>query len=370
MQSKRWWHVAVLGTAIVLAAILVLSEPEPWQAAVGGVAIVAFVASWFLVGWRCGQGSPATAVFLVVVILFSGAVTLANPTLAIVQCVAFPLVWTRIQGVWAAVVANFGVAIAVGSGMYLATASLMQSVVIEALSLAFSIGLGLWITSIATQSDERRRLLDELRDTQAQLALVNRDAGVTSERDRLAREIHDTIAQDLTGIVLVAQRASRELAGGTSPAASLELLEESARAALAETRSLVAATASPGLEGGLPAAVKRLAERFERETGVIVGVVSPSSTSSADRLDRDTEVVLLRVAQEGLANVRKHSGASRVTITIDCRSLTVSDNGRGFDTTAESTGFGIVGMRERLALVDGTVHIASGADGTTVRVTA
>ena len=366
MQSKRWWHVAVLGTAVVLAVVLLLGAPAPWQLAVGGIGILVFVAAWFALGWRCGDSSPGMIVFLIVLVLFCGAVTIANPSLAIVQCIAYPLVWTRLYSVRDSIIGNLGIALAVGAGFYLTSGSFVQAVVIEAISLAFSIGLGLWITSIANQSDERRRLLDELQEAQAELALLNRDAGVTSERDRLAREIHDTIAQDLTGIVLVAQRASRELAAGTSPAASIELLEESARAALAETRSLVAATASPGLEGGLPAAIQRLATRFERETGVAVKVASTGLAPEG----RDTEVVLLRVAQEGLANVRKHSGATRVTISIDDRTLTVTDNGHGFDTTVESTGFGLTGMRERLALVGGTLDIASGADGTTVRVTA
>jgi len=365
MESRRWWHVAVVGTAIVQAAILLLGDPTAWELAVGLVAIALFLAAWFTLGYRCADGSAGSIVFIVVTILFAGSVTLANPSLAIVQCIAYPLIWTRTTGVWAAIIANFALAIAVGAGLYAATGSVVQAVVIEAISLAFSIGLGLWITSIANQSDERRRLLDELRATQAELALVNRDAGVTSERDRLAREIHDTIAQDLTGIVLVAQRASRELATGASPAASLELLEESARAALAETRALVASTAAPGLEGGVAAALDRLASRFERETGIRVEVSTTEPVA-----DRDTEVVLLRVAQEGLANVRKHSGATRAEIRLTGRRLEISDNGHGFDVAADSNGFGLAGMRYRLALVGGTIEIASGASGTVVTVSA
>jgi signal transduction histidine kinase len=96
-------------------------------------------------------------------------------------------------------------------------------------------------------------------------------------------------------------------------------------------------------------------------------------TDVATTLDRDLEVVLLRCAQEGLANVRKHSGASRAALTLVAtrteRSLQVSDNGAGFDATRPSAGYGLSGMRERLALVDGTLDLESGEDGTTLLVT-
>ena len=365
MQSARWWHVAVAGAAVAILAILLIDDSAPWQLALGGVAVAVFIAAWFGFGWRCADGSRGSAVFVVITILFAGSVTVANPAAAIVQCIAFPLVWTRLERLGPTLVANFALAISVGTGLYVSTGSSFQAIVTEALSLSFSIGLGLWITSIATQSEKRRELLDELRAAQDQLALLSRDAGVTSERERLAREIHDTIAQDLTGLVMLAQRASRELAAGTLEPSHIEVLEENARAALAETRALVAATASPGLEGGISAALERLAIRFERETGITVTVTSTGSVT-----DRDTEVVLLRCAQEALANIRKHADATATTITLADTSLEVTDNGHGFDVGAESAGYGLNGMRDRLALVGGSITVASTTDGTTLRVLA
>jgi signal transduction histidine kinase len=376
MTTTRWWHVAVVGTAVVLEAILVLfTSPASHQILVGSVAIGLLLVAWFCLGSRCIDDSLGMIAFIVLLVILAGAINFTNPYGAIVQCIAFPLIWTRLSRLPTIIAANIALAVAVGAGFVLPIDDqvefrIVEAFAIEGISLAFSMGLGLWISSIAKQSDERRRLLDELRSAQAELALLNRDAGVTSERDRLAREIHDTIAQDLTGIVLVAQRASRELAAGESPAASIELLEESARAALAETRSLVAATASPGLEGGVAAALARLAERFQRETGVVVSAEVVASDPGAVAADRDTEVVLLRCAQEGLANVRKHAGASRVSIVLEGRTLEISDDGRGFDVGSESSGFGLSGMRERLALIGGSIDIASSADGTTLRVLA
>ena len=241
---------------------------------------------------------------------------------------------------------------------------------IEAISLVGSLALGLWITRISDLSHERKALLDELTAAQGQLAALHRDSGVTSERERLAREIHDTIAQSLTGLVMLSQRAQRELAAGDTDALAdqLEMMEHSARDALVETRTLVAAGAPVELGAGIVAALERFGSRFERETGIAVTV-----NGTVPELDRDTEVVLLRCAQEALANVRKHSGARAAAITLTMTggrpTMTVQDDGVGFDPSLPSTGFGLAGMRDRLALVGGSIAVA-GHPGTTLTVTA
>ena len=232
--------------------------------------------------------------------------------------------------------------------------------------------MGTWITRIATLSDERRELVEKLTAAQDELALLHRDAGVTDERARLAREIHDTIAQSLTGLVMLGQRARRELAGGGVQEETLELIETGARDALVETRSLVAASAPVELGGGLIDALDRLVGRFARETGIDLGGGVAVLTEMRG-LSRDDEVALLRCAQEGLANVRKHSGATRVSVAVgvdaDATVLRVTDDGRGFDPERVEAGFGLRGLRERLALVGGELRVggadAGGSPGTT-----
>ena len=369
MTSRLGWGIAVCGTSAVLALMVVLLARSTWQEWLGLGAVAVYLACWFIFGER---EHPENPLFVVVTILFAGAVTLAHPSLALVQCIAFPLVWTRLDRIRSSVFGSLAVAVVVGVAMYLSDGELWQAVIVEGISLAFSIVLGLWITQIAHQGARQARMLEELQAAQSALASLNQAAGVTSERERLAREIHDTIAQDLTGLVLLAQRAGRELSAGDTAAAGeqLALLEEGARTALAETRALVASTAPPSLdEGGIAAALDRLAQRYERETAIAVTVRLDVETA----LTRDLEVVLLRCAQEGLANVRKHSGASKAALTLVARkselSLQVSDNGSGFDPAERTSGYGLSGMRDRLALVGGTLDLESGEDGTTLLVT-
>ncbi|TPW91876.1 sensor histidine kinase, partial [Schumannella luteola] len=182
-------------------------------------------------------------------------------------------------------------------------------------------------------------------------------------------EVHDTVAQSLTGLVLLAQRARRGFAAGTLDDETLELIETGARDALAETRALVAAAAPVELaQGGIADALQRLAERFERETRIRVAV----TTALDEPLDRDAEVVLLRCAQEGLANVRKHSEAASARVELTSASgtarLTVRDDGRGFPAEVHA-GFGLAGLRDRLALAGGALAVDGTPGATAITAT-
>jgi signal transduction histidine kinase len=377
MRKLGWWHVAVVGTVVVLVALMLI-ERAPLHSFIGAVASMAvLVAGWFALG-RFAEADRRAAIALVTIVILACGVGVAFfPALAILQTIAFPILWFFGGGTRTALVANVLLVVAVAIGFLffggLGADNVEQTVITEAISLGFALALGLWFSRVYDGIKERQALIDQLEAAQEQLAALSRDAGAASERERLAREIHDTIAQDLTGLVLTAQRGLRELKAGNAAAAEnqLGLLEENARNALTETRALVASGAAVGVDGGgLGIALRRLAERFERETGILVTV----EADDAAALDRDGEVVLLRCAQEALANVRKHSTARAAAMTLTARDgqvdLSITDDGSGFDPAAPSSGFGLSGLRERLALVRGTLAVtASPGGGTTLVAT-
>ncbi|MEP6481949.1 MAG: sensor histidine kinase [Rhodoglobus sp.] len=376
MTGRRWWDVLFGGTVIVLAAINVVAwAPSEWQRVGVWVILGLLAVAYFVLGRRALADNSTSLPFAIVLIAASGALVACSPNMAVVQAITFPLMWSIISSTRLSIVANVALAIAVFVGFLFVAGigvdSVVQAALIEGISLVGSLALGLWITSIAHLSHERKQLLDELTAAQDKLATLHREGGVASERERLAREIHDTIAQDLTGLVMLTQRARRELSAGNAPLADqqLELLEDNARTALAETRALVASAAPVGLTSGITEALQRLAERFSRETGVTVGV----EVGTLPALERDTEVVLLRIAQEGLANIRKHAGAESAVIElrlVDGKpTLAVRDNGTGFDLAASTGGFGLSGMRDRLSLVGGSLDVASSPTGTTLTAT-
>ena len=376
MKDPRWWDLAILGTSAVLAVIVAFAAAGPRQLA-GLLILLAFAAAWLAIGRPAYRRENFTrmTVFLAVTVLVTGGLTAIHPTLAISQCIAYPIVWALAPSTRRSIVANLGIAVAVGAG-FLASlgtspAAVLQTAVTVSVSLAFSLALGLWITRIARFGEEKARLLEQLTDAQRELEVLHRDHGATAERERFARELHDTIAQSLTGIVLLTQQARREFRTGRLDDAALEMLETAARDTLTETRSLVAGTAPVDLGGGITTALARLAARFERETGMTVTL----DAAEGIVLDRDVEVVVLRCAQEGLANVRKHSAAShaRIELSIDdgAARVRVIDDGVGFDPTVRrGAGFGLDGLTARVELVGGTVSVdgTPGATTLTARV--
>ena len=199
----------------------------------------------------------------------------------------------------------------------------------------------------------------------------------TEERARIAREIHDTLAQGLTAIALHLEGALAQLEGSPRRArARLQRALEVSRESLEEARQSVLDLRAVPLAGKpLAEALTALGRRFTSETGVRVHVradAGPRRPAAAlDALPERVEAELLRIAQETLTNVRKHAGAEEVQITLGRTGrrvlLTIQDDGRGFTPKAPSGrpgsrgrhGVGILGMRERARLLGGSLRVTS-----------
>jgi signal transduction histidine kinase len=205
-------------------------------------------------------------------------------------------------------------------------------------------------------------------------------AGISSERQRLAQEIHDTLAQAFTSIVMKLEAAEGALdSDPTSVQRFLEGARNIARESLAEARRLMWALRPESLErSSLPEALASLAERWSEECGVDA---STTVTGTPHPLAPDIEVTLMRMAQEALTNCRKYAQARYVTLTLaymnNLVTLNVQDDGVGFDpdqlhpdSSDQSTGgFGIMGMRERVEQLRGTLLVESAlGEGTTLMV--
>lgn len=238
--------------------------------------------------------------------------------------------------------------------------------------MTVTILLGAYLTGIREQNRKRAALIEELTRTRAALERAGHEAGVHAERERLAAEIHDTLAQGFTSILMLAQVARTTLLRDPTAAdGQLDILEKTARENLAEARSLIAASAPVDLTGrGLADALDRLAARHTRDTGtrVEVSIVGERSGTSTG-----TDIALLRTAQEALANVAKHAAATTVRIELrqdpDLMALAVTDDGQGFDPATVRGGYGLLGMRTRASSFGGTCTVRSApGHGTAVRV--
>ncbi|MET9085884.1 sensor histidine kinase [Streptomyces sp. NPDC004237] len=238
--------------------------------------------------------------------------------------------------------------------------------------MTVTILVGAYLTGIREQSRKRAALIEELTTTRAALARAGHEAGVHAERERLAAEIHDTLAQGFTSVLMLAQAARTNLLRDPTAAdGQLDILEKTARENLAEARSLIAALAPVDLTGrGLADALDRLAARHIRDTGTHVEVSIVGERPSAPT---GTDIALLRIAQEALANVGKHADARTVRIELRHESgvlaLAVIDDGQGFDPATIRGGYGLLGLRTRATGLGGTCTVRSApGQGTTVRV--
>lgn len=231
-----------------------------------------------------------------------------------------------------------------------------------------------YMASVVRQSRERQRLIEQLQATRAELAAAERQAGTLAERQRLARDLHDSLTQGFASVVLLLEAAEESLASGRPVDRHIHQALRSARDNLAESRRVVwALRPRPLAAQPLPQALQELTGRLAEETGLQAETLV---TGSARPLPAQVEEALLRIGQEALANVRKHAAASQVTLTLsyldDAVTLDVHDDGVGFDqtaTVAAGGGLGLRAMGERMEGLGAHLVVESApGQGTTIAV--
>jgi signal transduction histidine kinase len=372
-----YYGVILLG---VLALVIATAAQENLPAGARAIicAALAAMAPWYLLQRRTvlyGEGSLArgliylAGLWILFIVASSQGYIETWVLLALgPQCfLAVPFRWA-VGAIAVLNVTPVMVALVTGPGPGELTALVASSI----LTAAFSVAFGRWVFGIIAQSYERASLIEQLSQTRAELASANRRAGVLAERQRLSGEIHDTVAQGFTSIIMLLQAADADVE--RQPAAArghLALALETARDNLAEARALVAALAPAGLEpGALDAALRRLAATTDGHPGTAARF---EVRGAAVPLPRPAEVMLLRVAQEALANVRKHARARQVLVRLRYAEgqvgLDVTDDGSGFDPGQAAGGYGLPGMRARAEEAGGRLEVRSSpGGGTTVSV--
>lgn len=245
-----------------------------------------------------------------------------------------------------------------------------ETLVSTLIVVAVGVLIGLWAHSVVAQSSERARLIKELERAQEELSEAHQRQGAADERERMARDIHDTLAQGFASIIVLAEAARAGMSDDPARSAQqLRSIESTARENLTEARELVGSATQPGpgrvAAGSVAQTLRRTLDRFAEDTGLAV------DADLADlECDQQTRIALLRCTQESLANVRKHARASTVGVVLVRRpygvELEITDDGTGF-VVKESTGFGLDGMRKRLAELGGRLTVTSSVgDGTRI----
>lgn len=364
---------------LIAIAIALVTGPRnvAWQAGTVGIGIAA--AAWIYVMFT-RLPEPRQAHRLRVGVFFIGALALGSllmlrAPLSFVFLISGFFYASILRPLPLAIVGVFATSFLINTlfaGFPRTTEAWTFYVVIIALQTVI-IGAGSIIgEKVSEQNEERKRALDRLEvalvenaGLHAQLLTQAREAGIHDERARMAREIHDTIAQGLMGIVTQLEAATQ---AGDRPAdreRHLANAERLAREGLAEARRSVEASMPAALESAtLPDALADVTRAWSDLNGIAADV---DVTGNVIALHPEIEVALLRIAQEALANVARHAGATRAKLTLsfigDLVTLDVRDDGVGFSLSeaeadpADRAGYGLTGMRQRLARVAGSLAV-------------
>jgi signal transduction histidine kinase len=350
-------YIVLMCTAALLSAVLDPFVPAVRRYGAAGALVCAVL--WYVVFGRrtilSGDEGWRAFAFVAGALVLLGANTAFMPNVQVMLFAVYPMIFMTLP-------LRFSIPLVALASVISATGLVVtdrsQQLLIPGIGLLVSTIMGSFTDLTARESARRAELIEELEASQAEVARLSHEAGTAAERSRLAREIHDTLAQGFTSIVTLVQAAESELDGDRQKARRhLALAASTARENLAEARSMVAALTPAALDGSLESALRRQVERFAEETE-IAAVYRIVGTAAG--LPTPVEVVLLRAAQEALSNVRRHSGASSVTVVLrfgaDSVGLSVFDDGSGF---TGAPGFGLRGMRERAEQVSGTLAVHS-----------
>ncbi|MBO1268965.1 sensor histidine kinase [Arthrobacter cavernae] len=286
------------------------------------------------------------------------ALVIAAPSFAWCSFALFFLSRTAFRG-WVAYLTGGATAAATAVGLFRLSGGSDVAMLLG--PLAAGILLTLIYDKIERDAALQRRLVDEVTEAQDRLAASERAAGVAAERERVSREIHDTVTQGLASSLLLLEAAQRSWpdAGAKDEVQKAGSL---LRRNLADTRSLVHELSAPGLETGpLPEALEQAARQYL--DGIRLQV-----TGDPRPVPGEVRHALLRVTQSAAANIRLHAGAQNASLTLgylpDAVTLDVFDDGRGFDPAAvpapsEQGGYGLRAMRQRVEQLGGVFSVES-----------
>ena len=375
----RRWHV-VFAIITVVAALSALSDTgHPVDRRILGTLLLGVLVTWFWlrIARRVRRGIDARDMLLYLLVAFPLFIVLINlhPAYYLLTFFAYWQLYAYLSipmATVSAVLLSATLLASNGGGDALSPIPIIISAAVLLVSTMFA----LYIDALAREAEKRQVLIDELHATRDELALQQHEAGVLAERERLAGEIHDALAQGFASIVMHLEAAEPRLdANPLTARHHLDQARQTARDSLAEARRLVRDLRPAPLEQAtIDVALARTVSTWMDGTSVpaifaVVGDVQP--------LSRPQETILLRATQEALANVRQHAAATRVTVTLsymdDEVALDIRDDGRGFAELGEQDGdggYGLIAMRQRVAAAGGALNVESApGEGTSLAVT-
>ena len=354
----------------ISVALALLTDDRAWTYRLGTLGLAAFAAAWIRVVSSRSPAVYVTGLVILIAVLCTRSMWFAS----FFAFTGYLHSWWMLPGKWrfAGLTATAAITItAYTGGLPEPTPSAILIRLLFIAAIVAVVALFSFSGDVtAERSAERKRMVTRLEETMrenaglhAQLLVQAREAGVLDERQRMAAEIHDTLAQGLAGIVTQLQAAVHAEADPDTRRRHVDVATRLARESLAEARRSVHAVGPARLDSTpLPDALAELTAEWSELNSVRAEF---TATGPAGALHPEVEATLLRIAQEALANIAKHAGASRVGLTLsymeDVVVLDVRDDGAGFDPerAPDGGGFGLASMRGRVARLAGEFSLES-----------
>jgi signal transduction histidine kinase len=386
---------AALGASVVLVTVagaLKVLPQQPLPYAFGLSVIAAAWVGWFVTLHPQWAKRPAVmAVFFLGLLAIILVLIWASPLFGFFGWSGYLFTGYALRGGWrlagtSAVAVTTAISQMGGYYLFSDTKALIAFSVVLLINIVIGSGMTHLATAGQEQSLQRARMIEELAAANtklgaalsenaglhAQLLVQAREAGVFDERQRMAGEIHDVLAQGLTGIVTQLEAADAAAERPADRRRHLDAAKRLARDSLTEARRSVQALRPQNLDhAALPEAIGEVVEGWSELNGVHAELIT---TGTPKPLLPEIETTLLRTAQEALANVARHAAARRVALTLsymeDMVTLDVRDDGAGFDPGAAREpgphgGYGLNAMRERVVRIAGTLAVESEPGGGT-----
>ena len=375
---EQWdwlWHALAYGLLILNAAIA--RENDTRNGSIQTILVLTVVLAF----WRLplaviqreywSEHVQRTLIYFLIGWILWGIMIHLHPAALMLAGMFYPILFSRVPirfSIPSASILTLGLFLAAVIWFKPSADFLPTLVTVTVLLLVTAIAIGLFINSLIRQSHNRQQLIDELTQTRANLLKAEREAGIMMERQRMAREIHDTLAQDFTSIIM--HLTAAQLSGQLNIQSHIQLAEQTAREGLNEARRIVWALRPEQLENStLAESIENLAARFSAENSIRVNTII---TGTPAPLGQEKEAALLRATQEALHNVKKHAHSKNVDITLsymsDLIALDIVDDGIGFEKNNQH-GFGLNSMRERIKIFNGTLTIETSKNkGTAIAI--
>lgn len=376
-RTSPGWHVFTALTLITVLIVLIMTDTARWTWY--GPGVVLLVVAYVRVTTRRDPAQFERMAILVAVMVGFTLIAICTPFVMLLSLVLIAQFFWFLPPFAASVLTGAVGAISAWALFYHNVPNALTASLVLSIAALMGITVGIWLSQVFTLTAQQESVIEQLRESRAEVARQAALKGASEERNRVAQDIHDGLAQQISATLMLLRSAETQIGNGNSAKAleRVTLARQHTEMSIAESRFLLGQSRLDSENSSVPEQICLLVELFEQTSGISAEFTAHGDWDNVPLPEAVTRA-LLRIASEALSNCLRHSQASLVSVelsrTAQSAALAVSDNGVGFDRDHSSvdhtSGWGLQGMPQRIESLDGTFELSSEpGHGTRVHVT-